>query len=168
MDGYKLDGKALHVRIAGQKDPPRNRSGLGHPDRDHHRGDRGHYDHGMHGQPPPPGGALPPHMPGVCEVLLCFVEWSVQLGYESVSTGGRFARFISCRIFKLSGEYEFVHAAGLFHMPDNDRVTLLALCPGQCRQLFYAQRVELFSMDTAAQPIQHAARDEALVCWLAA
>jgi splicing factor 1 len=68
MHGYKLDGKPLIVKIAGQRDPPRHRSGLGYDrdrDRDHredhreeHRGHHGH--HGHYGQPPPPGGGPPP------------------------------------------------------------------------------------------------------------
>jgi hypothetical protein len=71
MHGYKLDGKPLIVKIAGQRDPPRHRSGLGYDrdrDRDHredhreeHRGHHGH--HGHYGQPPPPGGGPPPGEP---------------------------------------------------------------------------------------------------------
>jgi hypothetical protein len=54
MVGYKLDGKPLTVRFAGEKDSnPRHRPGLGFGGGEGQQG-------GMHGQPPPPAA---PHLP---------------------------------------------------------------------------------------------------------
>ena len=65
MAGYKLDGKSLTVKFAGERDPPR-RTGLGYNAAgdggaggvDGQRGQHGY----SHPQPPAPPGAPPPHM----------------------------------------------------------------------------------------------------------
>lgn len=79
MDGYRLDGKALTVRLAGQKDPPR-RTGLGFTE-----GGGGGHSHG-HGHPPAPPGVPPPMPPGVSReretVALEREEWG--LGWKVV------------------------------------------------------------------------------------
>lgn len=75
MDGYRMDGKALTVRIAGQKDPPRTRSGRGDNEGGEDRVGQLRGPHGVMYAPPgappvPPGERLgwdtpPPHCAGV-------------------------------------------------------------------------------------------------------
>jgi hypothetical protein len=57
MQGYRMEGKSLTVSIAGQKDPPRHRAGLGFDrgDRDRHHGHRHDHHHGPPGGPPGEG-----------------------------------------------------------------------------------------------------------------
>jgi hypothetical protein len=72
MDGYKMDGKSLVVRIAGQKDnrgPRGSYGGVGH---DHgHGDDRIGALRGPHGTMHPGGSGAPPPPPGACACAAC-------------------------------------------------------------------------------------------------
>jgi hypothetical protein len=81
MDGYKMDGKSLVVRIAGQKDNRGPRGSYGGRDGhgDGHGNDRVGALRGPHGTMHAGGGPPQPPPPGTCKAVLALFDGCVSV-----------------------------------------------------------------------------------------